>query len=195
MSRFAALLVLVLGSLPVIVLAGASSARAEGFRIDSARFAIGWANPEALEWTGHPEADGTLVGGEALFTMPPLPPTGSGFLDRLLSPLLHVGGMVNLENDHTSYVYAGYTWRYDITERLFWETSLGLSANNGDDCCPAVRARLGSHVLFREAVAIGFRFTPSASVVFQAEHMSHARLFDDLNRGLSHLSVKFALDF
>lgn len=170
--------------------------------IDEARFGGTWAQPNWLD-RGHPEDNQFGINAEILFA--PLnwemrEDAPDDFLHALATPRIHIGGLVNFDNDGTDYVYTGLTWQYGITERMFVELGFGLGLNNGeDDAFPIpnpTRAGLGSRVTFRESFAIGFNLTETTNVLFQVEHLSHAELFDDKsNRGLSNASLKVGFKF
>ncbi len=174
---------------------------AAGDLIDEARFGGTWAQPNWLD-RGHPEDSQFGVNAEILFA--PLnwdsrdnPP--DDFLHALATPRVHIGGMINFDDNGTDYIYTGLTWQYGFTETFFAEIGLGIGFNNGEDeAFPIpnpVRAGLGSSITFRESFALGFNLTPEATLVFQVEHLSHAELFDDSNRGLSNASVRLGYKF
>lgn len=118
------------------------------------------------------------------------------FLHALATPRIHLGGMVNFDDDGTDYVYSGLTWQFGLTDVVFLEAGFGLGLNNGSERTTATRAGLGSKVTFRESIALGFNLTDAATLVFQLEHLSHAELFDDnFNRGLSNASVRLGFKF
>ena len=177
-------------------------AYAEGAFVDELRFGIVAANPEFLEHD-HPEGDQFGVNAEVLFKPFNLDRRAAPSRDlvrTLLSPRLHVGADVNFDEDGTSLVYSGLTWQQDITDQLFVEASFGLSLNNGKENGRVenrelTRARLGSHVLFREQIALGYRVTETMNVVLSVSHNSHARLFDHANRGLTNISLKTGFRF
>ncbi len=185
------------------VFAGPVHAQDGGF-IDEFRFGFVSINPEFID-ADHPENDQAGLNAEVLFTEFDLDyramPT-DGFVRDLLTPSLHVGTTVNLDSDGTSTLYGGLTWQTDLGERMFLETSFGLSANNGKrdgeldvTNTRLARARLGSNITFRESIAIGFRATERVNVILSLAHNSHAGLFDDKNRGLTNISLKTGFAF
>ena len=190
LARLLAAFLLLLGTLPF--------AHADGIRIDSARFGGVWTNPSWLEGGTHAESDGFGVQGEVLFTVAAFEAnatTGNVFLDGVLNPRLHVGGVLTLEDDQTDYAYAGLTWRWDLTQSLFVEFGFGGAVNNGELEGVVGRAELGSHVTFRESLSLGYRLTDMSAVVLGFEHLSHLRLASDRNRGLSNATLKYAIQF
>lgn len=181
----------------------ASSAFAQDGIIDEVRFGGAWAQPYVLD-ADHPERSQTALNAEVLFAafnFDRRVGADGDFLNAVLTPRLHLGATANLSNRGTSYTYAGLTWQFGLTERLFIETSFGLSVNNGkrdgqlDANGELIRARLGSNVTFRESVALGFHLTENVTMLLQLDHNSHARLMDDKNRGLTGAHVKFGYKF
>ncbi len=185
------------------VFAGPVNAQDRGF-IDEFRFGFVSINPSFLD-ADHPEGDQVGINAEVLFSEFDLDyraqPT-DGFVRDLLTPSLHVGTTVNFDDDGTSTLYSGLTWQTDLGERVFLEGSFGLSVNDGEkngelnaSNTALKRARLGSNVTFRESVAIGFRATERVNIILSLAHNSHARLFDDKNRGLTNISLKTGFSF
>lgn len=187
-------------ALSVAVMTSTASAQV----IDELRFGGTWAQPEFID-AAHPEANQVGITGEVLFTpfnFDSRVGAEGDFLNAILTPRFHIGGMANLSNRGTSYGYAGLTWHYGLTERLFLETSFGASVNNGLKDgklnvpeTDLVRARLGSNILFRESVALGYKVTDQVSVLLQIDHNSHAGLWADKNRGLTATHIKLGYKF
>lgn len=181
-----------------IIFSLATAASAQTIMIDEARFGGTWAQPEWLDH-GHREDDQFGVNAEILlspFNWDMRAAPEDDFLHALATPRLHIGGMLNFDDDGTDYVYSGLTWQFGITEMIFIEGGFGLALNNGSEVTTATRAGLGSDITFRESIALGFNLTEAATLVFQLEHLSHAELFDDrFNRGLSNASVRVGMKF
>lgn len=134
------------------------------------------------------------VNGEVLFARPVVP------ADRFWSafvPRPTVGGSANLAG-RTSFGYAGATWTFDVTERVFVEAFLGGAAHDGATgpraFVPPRRNALGCSPLFREAGALGLRLDAHWSVMATVEHMSNAGLCVE-NRGLTNIGAKIAYTF
>jgi lipid A 3-O-deacylase len=141
--------------------------------------------------------NGTIdLNAEVLFVKPLT--SADPWIDALL-PRPHLGATINLEGK-TSAAYAGLTWTFNLTEKLFVEGSLGGSINNGltgpgraqhvlED-----RARVGCSLLFRESASIGYNITESMSVMGTFEHHSNANLCD-ANGGLTNIGLRFGYKF
>src|SRR5215217_3522685 len=74
-----------------------------------------------------PERGSGNATGELLFAKPFTP---ADLFASYFIPRPHVGGSVNFAGQ-TSFAYAGLTWSFDITERVFVEGSLGGAVHNG----------------------------------------------------------------
>jgi lipid A 3-O-deacylase len=119
---------------------------------------------------------GEDVNLEALFTSPTL-------LAVLGSPRPHLGADINVDGN-TSDVYTGLTWGATLLRGLlnpgdgiFVNGSLGGALQDGYELsAPPGRKRLGSPVLFRESVELGYQITSRVSVSAFVDHISNANL-------------------
>lgn len=128
-----------------------------------------------------------------LLTVKPF--TSADPLVNIFLPRLHLGTSINTRGD-TSQVYAGFTWNYDITEKLFFEASFGGALHNGKtgEFVPRDRASLGCSPLFRESASLGYRFDRNWSIMATIEHVSNAKLCND-NQGLTSYGVRVGYAF
>jgi hypothetical protein len=138
-----------------------------------------------------PEKGSANATGEVLFSKPW---HTSGWTDVFI-PRIHVGGSVNFSGS-TSFVYAGFTWDYDITRDIFVEASFGGAFHNGDTYTYARpdHNALGCSPLFRESASLGYRLTKNWSVMATIEHLSNAG-FCDQNRGLTNVGARIGYTF
>jgi lipid A 3-O-deacylase len=119
---------------------------------------------------------GQDINVEALFTSPTL-------LAVIGSPRPHFGADINDEGN-TSDVYTGLTWGATLlhgiltpVDGIFVNGSLGGALQDGyEDSAPPGRKRLGSPVLFRESVELGYQINPLISVSAFVDHISNADL-------------------
>jgi lipid A 3-O-deacylase len=136
------------------------------------------------------------INGEILFNKP-LTATDP-WIDALL-PRPHIGATVNLAGK-TSTAYAGLTWTFNLTDKVFVEGSFGASLNNGLTGIGRAqhvledRARVGCSLLFRESASIGYNITENMSIMGTFEHHSNANLCD-ANGGLTNLGLRFGYKF
>ena len=170
-------------------------------QIDEVCFGGTWAQPEWLE-ASHPEDNQVSIGAERFFNSVNIDLFGhsdsssSKFMTSIFNPRPHVGAMVSLDDDGTSYTYTGFTWHFDVDEIFFIETSFGFSVNNGEkDKSSSDRASLGSNFLFHESIGFGVNVTEDVMMVLAVEHLSHASLFSSQNKGLSNASLRVGHKF
>lgn len=168
--------------------------------VDEFRFGGTWANPSWLE-QNHPEGDQFGINAEVLFeavnidVLNLFEGTDSAFAQQLITPRPHFGGLANVDDDGTSYVYGGLTWQFELTEVFFIEAGFGMAYTNADENGGNGRAALGSDWQFHESIGIGANLTENLTAIVQLDHLSHTELFSDHNRGLSHASVRLGYKF
>ena len=138
---------------------------------------------------GNDKEEGTAVNGELVFASP-------GFLRYLGSPKPHFGGTYAFDDDSTSQVYAGLTWRFDF-RRVFVYGSLGGAVHNQDplneedqtDLQNKDQKALGCRILFREAVGVGYQITERLSIAGHLGHISNSNVCDS-NEGLDSSGIR-----
>lgn len=116
-------------------------------------------------------------------------------LDFLLTPRMHIGGNLNLNGD-ISWAYTGLTWTLDLTNWLFLEGTFGGGIHDGKLKPPVQgdQSLLGTRVLFRESVSIGFRISDQLSFLTTAEHLSNA-VISDYNHGITAIGGRIGYVF
>jgi hypothetical protein len=100
-------------------------------------------------------------------------------------------------NDHgdTSKVYAGALWEIESRIGLFVATGVGAAVHDGYlDERKRDRKRLGSRVLFRIPLEIGYAFGAHHRLIFAFDHVSNASLADP-NEGLDTVGVRYGYRF
>jgi hypothetical protein len=149
--------------------------------IDEVRFGVLAANLE----DGDDGGDYT-INGEVLF--PRLGDRDYGDLLRnyFFRPRVHVGASIS--PDGVNQVYAGLTWDHHLTDRLFFETSFGAAAHDGETGIDP--DSYGCAVQFRESASVGFELTEHWRVMATVDHMSNAGLCDNGNQGLTNAGVR-----
>lgn len=141
---------------------------------------------------GSDKEKGVDLGLELLFASP-------HFLAAVGAPRPHLGVHASLSGE-TSQLYFGLTWsfmlwRADGADGLFLDASFGGSAHNGKlDTTDPGRKSLGSPVLFRESLELGYRFAEVHSLSVMLDHISNADLADR-NEGLDTLGIRYGLKF
>ncbi len=140
-----------------------------------------------IGFLGHGKEGGIDVNAELLFESP-------SFLEAVWAPRPHVGLSVNTTGD-TSQLYAGLTWTWEPVNRLFVDVSLGGAVHNGElSDSSGERKELGSRVLFRESLSLGYRLDDRNSLSIYFDHESNASLADN-NEGLNNLGVRWGYRF
>ena len=180
MKRFALLAALV-------VAPGAASAQL----VDEFRFG---ALAHDIGLFGGTHEDGIDINAEARFASP-------GFLKFLFAPRPHFGISANTAGD-TSQVYFGLTWTVTLFrsvflngDSLFVDGSLGGAVHNGElDTNELGKKSLGSRILFRESLELGWAFTPNQSISLMLDHISNANL-GERNEGLDNVGIRYGLKF
>jgi len=143
---------------------------------------------------GRPGETGADINVEILFTSP-------AFLRVLGAPRPHLGVSVNTAGQ-TDYGYVGLTWRgrpwrplLALPDALFVAGSLGGGAHDGYlNTAPPGRKRLGSRLLFRESVEVGYQLTRRISMSALYDHLSNAGLAH-YNQSLNNLGVRVGVTF
>jgi lipid A 3-O-deacylase len=137
---------------------------------------------------------GEDINGEILFVSP-------DFLSFLWSPRPNLGFDVN-NSGNTDSFYGGLSWEVTAfrqiflpADRLFFDLALGGAYQDGFvDNAPPGRKRLGSPVLFREGVDIGYGFTERISFSVLIDHISNANLGNH-NAGITNVGGRMGLKF
>lgn len=172
MRTIAVCLVLVLASAPA--LAGPSELRLGVMAHDVGVFGTG----------KEQGVDGNV---ELLFQAP-------AFLEPIGSPRPHVGLSLNSAGD-TSQAYAGLSWTWAPAQRWFVEFSFGGAIHDGKlSTSDLSRKELGSRMLFRESLSVGFRIDARNAVMVTLDHVSNARLAK-YNEGLDTFGVRWGYTF
>ena len=79
-------------------------------------------------------------------------------LDNYLRAYPHIGASINSKG-YTSNLYTGVTWQADFDNTFLVEVSLGISLNNAERKISKKRRGLGSNLLFRESLSLGYKLS------------------------------------
>jgi lipid A 3-O-deacylase len=126
-----------------------------------------------------------------------LPP----YLAWMVQPRPTVGGEINTSG-FTDQAYFGATWSWQLASNVVRPDDgielsyfFGPGFNNGDIIGTAPdRKSLGSHVLFREALDLGYRITPVYTISAHIDHVSNGGLAKQ-NESLNDVGVRFGVRF
>ncbi len=125
------ILIIAVGTIGLVV----SNARAADKIIDEVRFGATVSDMVITEHYSFYEYDRMAVDAELLFS--PLDfdrreAPSDGLIHALLTPRIHLGGILALEENGISSLYSGLTWHYALTSSLFLDTSFGPAIHNGE---------------------------------------------------------------
>jgi lipid A 3-O-deacylase len=140
---------------------------------------------------GFEERGGVDVNAELVFPRIPirLPPAWD-----FLVPQPHIGVMANT-GGKTSYVYAGFVWTFNLTERFFVQPVFGAAYHNGVlDNPPPDRVALGCPNLFHTGLSAGYRVNERWTLYGTWEHISNANLCSR-NVGLNNYGARIGYKF
>jgi len=128
---------------------------------------------------------------EILFRSP-----GSRLFRAVRSPRPHIGTSISGNGD-TSQLYGGFTWEWQPFANAFIDGSLGLSIHDGVLKLTSPdpdREGLGSRVLFRESLELGYRFRGRYGLSFIVDHISNAGLASE-NDGITNVGARLGCRF
>ena len=176
----------------VLALAGmAHSARAADGIIDELK--AGVLDHDATIGSHHKEP-GADINGEVLFTSP-------SFLNFIWAPRPMLGTDINTDGK-TSQFYGGLTWRllhftqiFNGNDGVYLLGSLGGAVHDGHLSGGGSNDKqLGSRVLFRESVDLGYEFYKRQSVSLFLDHISDAGLTSQ-NQGITNIGLRYGYGF
>lgn len=136
------------------------------------------------------------IGLEVLSDRLTVIPADGSFTRFLLQPRAHLGGVVSLESGY-HFAYAGLSWGHRFDMGLFFDVSFGGAIHDGrleyDTDASGFfiihgSPNLGSRVVFRESIDIGWDFDSYAISLF-ASHVSNAGLANQ-NDGYDYVGLR-----
>ena len=138
-------------------------------------------------WSGTRKEDGVDINGEIVFCR-----SGISVLAGTLRP--NLGLSVNSQGD-TSKFYGGVLWEINSKQGFFLATGLGAALHNGElDTDDANKKSLGSRVLFRIPIEVGYQITARHSFSIMFDHVSNAYLASP-NEGLDTIGIRYGYSF
>ena len=138
-------------------------------------------------WSGSSKEKGPDIHVEALFNRP---------LFRLFSATAYPNGgaSINTRGD-TSKIFGGLLLQWEPSGSFFFSTGIGLVLHNGKrDTASTDRKSLGSRLLFRIPVEIGYAITRHHRVMILFDHVSNAYLASP-NEGMDTLGILYGYRF
>jgi hypothetical protein len=160
------------------------------------------------------EANSADLNLEIIFRKVTLLTFENRYLRFLFSPNPIVGGTINSDNEtHTAYL--AMNWQYRFESDWFVAGSFGFTYHTGnldqaEENCPVGTTcslpgnrrfvdtgdvTLGSRILFRESVELGYWVAERHGLSLYFAHMSNASIFDEDNDGMNFLGLRYRYAF
>jgi hypothetical protein len=114
-------------------------------------------------------------------------------VESLLNGRPHIGISMNNQG-YTSNVYSGVTWTFNKLNPFYVEASLGISLNNGVKKTSRKQRPIGSNLLFRESLSIGYNISDDYNVSLMIDHISSADIAKP-NPGLTDIGIRIGYKF
>jgi hypothetical protein len=129
----------------------------------------------------------------------------------LAAPRPVVGGSVNDEG-YTHTAYAAFDWTYPFESGVYLGGTFGLAYHTGtlhqatEECPPGGNCTLpgnrryvdtgevslGTRILFRESLELGYRFATGHGLSLHASHISQGGIFDGDNDGMNFVGIRYS---
>ena len=138
-------------------------------------------------WSGSRKESGVDFNAEIIFTRT-IFYLGPG----IVRP--NLGLSVNDQGD-TSKLYAGMLWELEMKSGMFLNLGVGVAAHNGEsETSEEDKKELGSRVLFRIPIELGYALSKNHAVSVMFDHISNAYL-ERPNEGLDTLGLRYGYRF
>lgn len=197
-GRFQHLLVAALGV--AVLLFSANSAAAQNLTYGEFKFGVLQHDAHFLGGKEHgidinPEIDVASPIPDSLAVQVPW------YLRWMVQPRLAFGGELNTDG-YTDQGYFGLSWKWELAgdvlrsgDAFTFTYFFGPGFNDGEIATKLPdRKSLGSHVLFREAIELGYRITPTYEISAMVDHVSNAG-FARHNQSLNDVGLRFGIRF
>ncbi|MBC2711893.1 MAG: acyloxyacyl hydrolase [Desulfosarcina sp.] len=138
-------------------------------------------------WSGESKEKGPDLCAEVIFNRS---------LFHLLSATAYpsVGASINTRSD-TSKVYGGFLLQWEPASPFFFSTGFSLALHDGELDTDSVNQKsLGSRVLFRIPIEIGYAVNPRHRIILAFDHVSNAYLTSP-NEGMDTLGLVYGYRF
>lgn len=181
-KRFTIILVIILLCLCSPLIAAAEGQN--GF-VHEIRFGVLDHDTDNL-WSGFSRENGIDINAELVFS------PEFYLLDGVIRP--NLGVTINTEGD-TSKLYAGGVWEYVWQNDFFFDFGIGLAVHDGEtDTREYAKKELGSTVLLRFVVEVGYTFADRHRMSLMFDHISNGYTASP-NEGLDTLGIRYAFLF
>ena len=150
-------------------------------------FRIGILAHDVTLWSRSRSEGGVDLNAEVIFNYPDC----AVFAGKIRA---NMGGSLNSQGD-TSTLYSGLLWEYNHQSRFFIDLGLGLAVHDGElDPRYDDKKALGSRILFRIPVEVGFLIAEHHGVSILFVHVSNAYLAES-NEGLDTIGLRYSYRF
>lgn len=138
-------------------------------------------------WNGNRKEHGVDINAEIVFSRPSV-----SIFSSTVRP--NFGLSVNTNGD-TSKIYGGLLWEFEMTCGLFLNLGVGAALHDGTlGTSREDKRELGSRILFRIPVEIGYTLHDCHRVSIAIDHVSNAGLADH-NEGLNSIGLLYGYRF
>ena len=138
-------------------------------------------------WSGTNKEDGVDINSEVVFNV-----LNHEFFSGTVRPNL---GMSLNSSGQTSKLYVGLLWESRAISGFLINLGAGLAIHDGErDTNDPNRKSLGSRVLFRIPIELGFELSPNYRLFVSFDHVSNAYLFRP-NEGMDTLGIRLGYRF
>ena len=138
-------------------------------------------------WSGTRKEGGVDLNAEIIFNRPSV-----SLLSGNVSP--NLGASINTQGD-TSKIYGGILWELAMKSGIFLNLGIGAAVHNGElDTSREDKKSLGSRVLLRIPIEIGYSLSEHHQISILFDHVSNAFLVDP-NEGLDTLGLRYGYRF
>ena len=138
-------------------------------------------------WSGTRKEGGVDLNAEIIFNRPSF-----SLLSGNVRP--NLGASINTQGD-TSKLYGGILWELAMKSGIFLNLGIGAAVHNGElDTSQEDKKSLGTRVLFRIPIEIGYSLSEHHQISILFDHVSNAFLVDP-NEGLDTLGLRYGYRF
>ena len=138
-------------------------------------------------WSGTRKEGGVDLNSEIIFSRPSF-----SLMSGNLRP--NLGLSINTQGD-TSKLYGGILWELETKSGIFFNLGVGVAVHNGElDTNQEDKKSLGSRVLLRIPIEIGYSIAKHHQISILFDHISNAFLVDP-NEGLDTLGLRYGYRF
>lgn len=120
-----------------------------------------------------------------------------GFLEFLLTPRPQFGVHINSKFE-TNQLWGGFGWTHIFWENWLAEFTFGFTIHDGKlTDSTGERRELGSRILFRESVALGYLFghRNQHNITVYFDHISNGGVLGSPNEGMDNTGIRYGYRF